>query len=243
MTQDTNRDLFNAMSDDNAEGVERALQAGASLELRTEIGGRTPLIYSAFSNKTDVFVHLLNKGADVHALDDIGSTALTYAAAHGNNAMIEMLIARDADLDICTSGGHGALLVAAYNGHDHVVSALLKAGAAMEIKGGVNQRTALHIAAEKGHLGVAAILIKAGADRLARDHEGNTPYDVALAHKHLAVGEMLRRGATSPVQLLSENEVEVPFEPGSASTEKFRAAVLAAREYAAPDGEDFSRTH
>ena len=108
------------------------LDAGANLEAR-DAGGRTPLILSAFNNKTsDILKFLLEEKADVNAVDNEGETPLHKAINYSNNYKImEILLEEGADVNATDKQGNTPLHIATGEGCRgiKVISMLLDAGA------------------------------------------------------------------------------------------------------------------
>ena len=69
----------------------------------------------------------------------------------------------------------------------------LATGADVNVKGGLFNGTPLHHAAYEDHKEVAELLIAAGADVSAKNNEGRTPLDEAIALKHTETADLLRK--------------------------------------------------
>jgi len=72
-------------------------------------------------------------------------------------------------------------------GRMDIVELLLKAGANPNLHAGEENLTPLHDAASNGHLHVVRLLVAAGADKLARNIQGRTPYDLAATDDVIAI--------------------------------------------------------
>ena len=81
------------------EGVRAALDAGADLEARDELG-RTSLMYAAWLNENpEVVQALLDAGADLEARNE-GWTSLLFAARNNENPeVVQVLLGAGADLE------------------------------------------------------------------------------------------------------------------------------------------------
>src|SRR3990170_6824425 len=120
--------LHQAARSNDAELADFALERGASLELRDQLGN-TPLQVTAMYGSAAVAELLLARGADVAAATpDDAWTALHYAAYEGHDRVAGLLIAAGAPLE-AREGDHGntPLHIAAQRLKRPVVAALLSA--------------------------------------------------------------------------------------------------------------------
>ena len=106
---------------------------------------------------------LLEKGADVEAERDNGTTALMCAAHGGHEAVVEQLLTHGADVAAAMDDGFTALMCAARGGHEAMAQLLLQHGA--DVAAATNNGfTALMCAAQGGHEAVAQLFVQHGAD-------------------------------------------------------------------------------
>ena len=105
---------------------------------------------------------LIEKKADVNAIDRWQNTPLMLAAENGHIEIVELLI--DAGADINTQNnrlGINALMMASRNGHIEIVNLLIKNGADINI---INRGyTALMLASDAGHTEIVELLKAANA--------------------------------------------------------------------------------
>jgi ankyrin repeat protein len=121
-----------------------------------------PLLHTAAEyGRTATVQELLQRGADVHAEQDI---AVCAAAARGHTATVQALLAAGADVH--AQQGE-ALCEAAQGGHNATVQVLLAAGAGVHAQ----QDRALCEAAQGGHTAIVQALLAAGADVHAQQDE------------------------------------------------------------------------
>jgi ankyrin repeat protein len=126
------------------------MAGGADLTVR--LNGRTLLHLAARDGDVEAATWLLERGADVHAVNDCalgceerGETPLHDAQAFRDDQMSELLLARGARVDALDANG----------------------------------RSPLHVAGDGGRLGGAFVLCRYGADPLRKDASGMTPYELA----------------------------------------------------------------
>jgi len=132
----------------------------------------TPLMFAVQQNKLDMASFLLDRGADVNALDIRKAPPLFIAARDGLLEMATLLLDRGADI--------------------HIMSSRLDPGDKNYDLG-----TALHQAAMEGHLQLARLLLDRGAEINAVSPERkHTPLICALAKQHFKLArKLLDRGA------------------------------------------------
>lgn len=125
------------------------------------------------SGWTSRLLALLEDGADIDAIDEVGGmTALTHAAWLHADAMVPLLLDHGADINLRDLDDRTALHWAADGTYADLVEALLDRGAEIDIK--VNGWTPLLLAGRKWDEFSAQILVKRGADVNARDFHGRS---------------------------------------------------------------------
>jgi ankyrin repeat protein len=120
-------------------------------------------MYASINGHKDVVEFLINKGADIKAKSNEGTTALICAARYGYKDIVEILINKGADIEVKNSDGWTALTLAAREGHKDIVEILINKGADIEAKDD-DGWTALMYAANNGHKDIVKFLIDNGAD-------------------------------------------------------------------------------
>ena len=85
----------------------------------------------------DIVNFLLDKGASVHDLEDIGQTPLHLAAYGGEPEICQILIDQGAEVDVLDKKGYSPLWYATNFDHFKSVLTLVKAGAnpAIDVRG------------------------------------------------------------------------------------------------------------
>jgi ankyrin repeat protein len=195
------------------------------VKLLKSLGAKSDLWIASLTGDKDEAKQFLDKGADVNAVDGLGSTALMYAARKERVDVVELLLERGADptkkvqgqtaydrglsralgdlllkkgIDILPKGSSGLVLVSACSDcRIDVVKRLLASGIDVNE---ANSRglTPLMAASAEGCVNVAKALVGNGADLSQRDNKGRT----ALTHAVLS-------GALPVIKLLLSNGVDV----------------------------------
>ncbi|MBN2446205.1 MAG: ankyrin repeat domain-containing protein, partial [Phycisphaerae bacterium] len=137
---------------------------------------------AAEQGKGEVVEVLLEKGADIDALDEKGRTALQAAAAAGQDEVVRLLLAKGATVDI---------FAASLLGMAERVGELLKENPDLVAAARLDGRTPLHVAAASGREKIVELLLVNGADVNAIDAEGKTPLHLAASAGHARTVELL----------------------------------------------------
>ncbi|WP_168464173.1 ankyrin repeat domain-containing protein [Wolbachia endosymbiont of Ctenocephalides felis wCfeT] len=136
---------------------------------------------------------LIEKGADVNAINKYGKTCLHTAVESYDPKpkVVELLIENDADVDAINNNGETCLHIAATTSNIKVVRFLVK-----EKNADVNARdhdgnTPLYVAAGRPDKEVAEFLIEEGADVSAKNNCGETPLHKAVKRSRIEVVKFL----------------------------------------------------
>jgi ankyrin repeat protein len=122
--------ILEAASSGDIDRVELLLEADASLLHVRDGDGLTPLHHAVISGHTELAERLLDRGADLMALDADDRTPLHHAASHGDAASVALLLARGAEVMARDFRGRTPLFIAAnWGGSVEVVELLIAAGA------------------------------------------------------------------------------------------------------------------
>ncbi|XP_009578546.1 PREDICTED: DNA-binding protein RFXANK, partial [Fulmarus glacialis] len=105
------------------------LQKGENLVNKPDERGFTPLIWAAAFGEIETVRHLLEWGADPHALAKERESALSLASTGGYTDIVIMLLERNVDINIYDWNGGTPLLYAVRGNHVKCVEALLARGA------------------------------------------------------------------------------------------------------------------
>ncbi len=160
----------------------------------TGANGATPLIWAAANGHTEVVELLLQKGANINALDNDGRSPLINATGHTN--VVKLLLQSGANVNVSDYYGHSPLIYAADYGYNtEVVELLLKKGANVNAidNGG---RSPLMKAVIRGYTEIVKLLLQSGANVNAIDNNGCFPLINAVINGDTEVVELLlKKGA------------------------------------------------
>lgn len=135
-------------------------------------------------------IELLAFGRSVDISLFAGNSPLHLAAANATDEeVVKVLLAARADVNVANVQGWTPLQLAVHKSQKGNVIELLKHGADPNISAG--GFTPLHDAAARGNADIAAELLARGADADATAWSGETPIQVAIKFKHLAVEDVL----------------------------------------------------
>ncbi|XP_071489688.1 uncharacterized protein [Diadema antillarum] len=158
-------------------------------------GGQTSLMCASQIGNRELVQELLQKGADVKAMDEDKWTPLIFAAREGHLEIAKALLDKGADVDHADVNDWTPLMWASYKGHTDIVKELLdrKANPNVQAHHGV---TPIIWAAGRGHSGVVAALLKAGAKVNSADKYGTSGLVWAARKGHVdCVMLLLEHGA------------------------------------------------
>uniref|UniRef100_A0A670Y7J6 Oxysterol-binding protein n=1 Tax=Pseudonaja textilis TaxID=8673 RepID=A0A670Y7J6_PSETE len=186
--------------------------------------GWTPLHLACYFGHTNVVKDLLEAGADVNVLNDMGDTPLHRASFTGRKEVVMLLLECDADTLIVNGNGQTAkevthdkeiremleavertqerkleelLLQAAREGETGKVTALLNRSNPPDINCTDQMgNTPLHCSAYRAHKHCALKLLKCGADTNIKNKNGQTPLALAQgAEMKQVLGEVIAKSS------------------------------------------------
>ncbi|KAG6599729.1 Serine/threonine protein kinase [Phytophthora cinnamomi] len=157
----------------------------------TDEQGKTLLMIAAQCSQMDVVRFLVDRGADLNAVDNLNnSTPLLYAAEGGHLDVVQFLIQRGADVNIGNKEGVTSLLFAVRRGMLPMIRLLIEAGADVNI-GNKEGDTPLLFAVRRDELPMIRLLIEAGADVNAADNWGRSSLFYGAVNSNLDVIQLL----------------------------------------------------
>lgn len=153
--------------------VERALELGAPVEARDDLGRSVLLLAVRDARDLSLVRFLRERGASVDVADLAGRTPLSFAAASGRLDLVAYLVGQGARIDAADERGRTPLFHAVLGNHREVVDWLLERGAEVDVRDRFRD-TPLILACAKGHAEMAALLRRHAADPTLRDQEGRS---------------------------------------------------------------------
>ena len=160
------------------------------------------LVQAARDGNLSVVEEQLAAGTDINAFSPaLKCTALMAACYENHIPVVRLLLKRHALRDVTDPEGYSAIHWAASSWHDDptVIDGLLRNGHEELVQFATFQgNTALHRAAAKGNTNIVAYLLRTKALRVrARNDEGQTPADVAVASGFPAIADKIRAAEAS----------------------------------------------
>ena len=142
----------------------------------------TNLMKAVQKNDAARVAALIADGANVDELDPNGDAPLVMAAYLGHTAIVKQLLEAGADVTAVDPGMKAtALHAAAYAGRTEAAALLIQYGIDINKQGPKNGYTALHDAIWQNNVETARVIVEADADLTLRNHEGQTPLEMAKA--------------------------------------------------------------
>ncbi|KAL8827570.1 MAG: hypothetical protein Q9170_006964 [Blastenia crenularia] len=139
--------------------------------------------------------YLLDQGANIGALDNLGRTALHMAAEYGSIEMVKLLIRRGASIEARDAAMRTPLFTAVESKSIEVVTFFLSEGAEIEAQDKDHQAVLIH-AASRSSPDIVLVLIREGATINAADRVGSTAlHRAAEFGKPQILETLLRRNA------------------------------------------------
>ncbi|VDI46316.1 Hypothetical predicted protein [Mytilus galloprovincialis] len=133
---------------------------------------------------------LLDRGADLKAIDRYGQSSLMKACTHGYIGIVKMLVDRGADCNKCDSLGQSPVMIACEHGYTEIVKFLLDKRADFNDFDNRSQ-SSISKACEHGHTEIVKILIDRGANLNKSDNVGTSPLIMACKQGKTEIVRML----------------------------------------------------
>lgn len=171
--------IVDAVRAGDAAKVKALIEADPALVAAKDDTDRTPLHWAARGTSHAVLAVLVEKGADLNALDRGGIAPIHSLASRGDTAGLTLLLDKGADVNLASAQGETALHHAARAGRVEAVRLLVARKADLE-RANLYGRTPLVLAArEMGGAAVIRALLAASANVAAADKDGETALTLA----------------------------------------------------------------
>jgi ankyrin repeat protein len=168
------------------------------IEVKDELG-RTPLMWSIFSNNQDTVQFLLSRGADIESGLSTGQTPLFFAVwIKDRSPLVSTLIQAGAKLDAVDSEGLQPIHRAAQKGSVEAVRMLLDAGVPPDQKD-INEKLPLSYATDGSHVDIIELLLH----RIAG--EDWPPLFAAVYFRHASAAEILLKNGADVNSTVKDN--------------------------------------
>ncbi len=180
------------------------LHLGASKEKKDPVTGRTPSQTAHHYNAQNVIALLAQASPTFEQKEATPAPTLFFSQSSPTSAsvlsFIRTCLENKQDPNIPVSPVGNLLHLATYHRLSRsVLLDILRAGARpneINCKG----ETAVHITVTQGTVGNLLFLLKKGGRKDKKDHQGQTPYDLAVAHKNSVLLSLLKDEEKSPKQ-------------------------------------------
>jgi len=185
------RDLFQAVRDNNMKEVLRSLREGGRADAINERGA-TPLLAAVALNRVDMIPELI---ASERTVDKVNSI-LVYAIVQNRPEIVKELMKWSSDINSFDKNGYTPLLYAVTRNNVNVARELLNAGADVnaQSRGGV---TPLIAAVSVGRPDIVAELLRAGADVDILSPSGETAMSIARNRSRQVIIALLAEAEAS----------------------------------------------
>ena len=205
------------------ESLSRLLDYDTTLVSRTGSEGSLLHRLARFNPDPDAVALVLDRGADIRAVNANGETALISAALGKSPAIVALLVERGLPVDATNKNSKTALFEAAHGNEDPAMVAMLLDLGADQNGGEYNWRTALHWAAANRNPEVAELLLDRGADVAALSNGVvETPLMVSVRAGTLETAELLLDRGADPNQTAYSGPTALHYAAGRGRPEMVR---------------------
>ncbi|KAL7757972.1 hypothetical protein ACKLNR_012499 [Fusarium oxysporum f. sp. zingiberi] len=155
----------------------------------------TPLFSAVFRGSSSAVRLLLDRRADLRALDTYGNSVLHHAVNTEKSSVIKLLLDSGSDVNRQNAQGRTPLHLAIVGDHSSAVKALLERCSRTDIADNLGRR-ALHEAVLSGNKACTQLLLKHRVAVDARDNDGQTALVYAIPGRHGSLLKLLLEGGT-----------------------------------------------
>lgn len=197
-----------AVHENDIHSARRLLSIGGDINYRGR-RGESALAYAARNGFTSMALSLLDLGAQPNTQDIEGYSALMHATARNDVILVKCLIAADADITLENKDGEQALNIAFRSGNPELIELFERPLKLLLQKIPLPRQThsvealdphgdtMLTWAARMGQEHVVRALIDAGTNVHVANRAGDTALDIARAHGHHEICNILTNSRAS----------------------------------------------
>ena len=149
-----------------------------------QYNGKTRLIIAVENNQNIIVRKLIERGANIEAIDFSGKTPLIIAVENNNLAIVRELLERGANKEVSDLFGKTPLIIAVENNMYTIFRELLDKGANKEALD--NRKPPLIISIENNNLSIVRKLLEKGANIEAK-YNGKIPFIIAIENNRYSI--------------------------------------------------------
>ena len=149
-----------------------------------QYNGKTRLIIAVENNQNLIVRKLIERGANIEAIDFSGKTPLIIAVENNNFAIVRELLERGANKEVSDLFGKTPLIIAVENNMYTIFRELLDKGANKEALD--NRKPPLIISIENNNLSIVRKLLEKGAN-IEAQYNGKIPFIIAIENNRYSI--------------------------------------------------------
>ncbi|KAF4993639.1 hypothetical protein FGRMN_6357 [Fusarium graminum] len=185
---------------------------------------QTPLFSAAIRGSSSAIKLLLEKGADIRALDGSKNSVLHHLASSDKSSLLKLLLEHGADINWQNSQGDTPLHVAIHGGLSSAIKILLEKRCRVDIPNNLGRR-ALHEATISGSKHCTQQLLEQNVAVDVRDNDGQTALVYAVQGRHVSIVKLLME-SKADVEVKEKTGFSVLMIAVRASEEKVTKLLL-----------------
>ena len=179
--------LYDALDNKHTEVAKLLLTNGSKVNSEVGLHVNTPLHFAVRNGDIEIVKMLLDRGADVDAINLYNVTPLHIAVESKKVEIVELLLNHGACVNARNCNSSTPLLLAAKEDSEEIVKLLLKHGADVNSAYTCTSSegyTPLCLAVKGGHEKVVQLLLECGANVDAQDNDGKTVLHFAVNRRY-----------------------------------------------------------